>query len=173
MYIVFVTFDWTTALSAVCFWFVYNSMNLSIYKSQLRGSAGRIHQLENVKYTKIIQIPTLQSYFSLKIIKIEAYTKPNDVWSLRFKSETFIWRHVVNLPKSSTTCRRILNLCDFRPRICKNIFLCSVLHWRTRKNCFRYLKLMSPRNAAICTTVLSVYTVMSFDFPFVRLFGVR
>jgi hypothetical protein len=24
---------------------------------------------------------------------------------------------------------------------------------RTRKNCFRYLKLMSPLNAAICTTI--------------------
>ena len=24
---------------------------------------------------------------------------------------------------------------------------------KTRKNCFRYLKLMSPLNAAICTTI--------------------
>jgi len=50
----------------------------------------------------------LQPYFSLKFIKIEAYTKPNDVWCLRFKLEVFIWRHVVNVPKSSTTFRRIL-----------------------------------------------------------------
>jgi hypothetical protein len=33
MYIVFVPFDWTRALSPVCFWFVHNSMNFSIYQS--------------------------------------------------------------------------------------------------------------------------------------------
>jgi hypothetical protein len=34
------------------------------------------------QYTKIIKIPTLQPYFSLKFIKNEAYTKPNDVSDL-------------------------------------------------------------------------------------------
>ena len=33
-----------------------------------------------------------------------------------------------------------------------NIFL-SVFKFLTRKNCFRYLKLISPLNAAICTTI--------------------
>jgi len=50
------------------------------------------------QYTKIIKIPTLQTYFSLKFIKIEAYTKPKNVLSLRFKLEVFIWRHVVYVP---------------------------------------------------------------------------
>jgi len=49
-------------------------------------------------------MPTLQTYF----ITIEAYTKPKNIWSLRFKLEVFIWRHVVNVPKSSTTFHRIL-----------------------------------------------------------------
>ena len=58
------------------------------------------------------------------------YTKPNDVWSLRFKLEVFIWHHFVNMPTSSTTFCGILICVIFRPGICKNIFLCSVLHWR-------------------------------------------
>jgi hypothetical protein len=29
----------------------------------------------------------------------------------------------------------------------------TMIHIKTRKNCFRYLKLMSPLNAAICTTI--------------------
>jgi hypothetical protein len=33
-------------------------------------------------------------------IKIEAYMKPNNVWSLHFQLEVFIWRHVVYVPKS-------------------------------------------------------------------------
>ena len=82
------------------------------------------------QYTKIIKTPTLQTYFSYIFIKIEAYTKPNDVWSLRFKLEVFIWRHVVNVPKTSTTFRGILICVIFRPGICKNTILCSVLHWR-------------------------------------------
>jgi hypothetical protein len=82
------------------------------------------------QYTKIIKTPTLQTYFSYIFIKIEAYTKPNDVWSLRFKLEVFIWRHVVNVPKTSTRCRGILICVISRSGICKNTFLCSVLHWR-------------------------------------------
>ena len=31
MYIVFVNFDWTRALSPVCFWFVHNSMNFCVF----------------------------------------------------------------------------------------------------------------------------------------------
>ena len=42
------------------------------------------------QYTKIINIPTLQTYFSLQFLKIEVYTKPKNVWSLRFKLEDFI-----------------------------------------------------------------------------------
>ena len=38
--------------------------------------------------TEIIKIPTLQTYFSLKFIKIEAYTKPKtpDLYVLNWKS---------------------------------------------------------------------------------------
>jgi hypothetical protein len=36
--------------------------------------------------------------------------------SLRFKLEVFIWRHVVYVPKSSTTFRRISICVIFRPR---------------------------------------------------------
>jgi hypothetical protein len=46
-------------------------VKFSIYQSQLSGSAGRIHHLENVKsymqylqYTKIIKMPTLPTDFS-------------------------------------------------------------------------------------------------------------
>jgi hypothetical protein len=46
--------------------------------------------------------------------------KLNNAWSLRFKLEVFIWRHAVNVPKSSTTFRRILICAIFRPGICKN-----------------------------------------------------
>ena len=59
------------------------------------------------QYTKIIKIPTLQTYFSLTFIKIEAYTKKK-VCSLRFRLEVFIWCHVVYVPKSSTAFRGIL-----------------------------------------------------------------
>jgi hypothetical protein len=67
------------------------------------------------QYTKIIKIPTLQTYFNLKFIKIEAYTKPKNVWSLRFKLEVFIWRLVVGVPKSSLAhnISKNFNLCDF------------------------------------------------------------
>jgi hypothetical protein len=63
-------------------------------------------------------------------IKMEASTKPNDAWSLRFKVEVFIWCRVVHVPKSSTIFRGILIWAIFRPVICENTFLCSVLHWR-------------------------------------------
>ena len=46
----------------------------------------------------------------------EAYTKPKTSGSLRSKLEVFIWRHVVYVPKSSTTFRRILICVIFRPR---------------------------------------------------------
>jgi len=36
---------------------------------------------------------------------------------------------------------------------CSSWELHLVIHFITRKNCFRYLKLMSPLNAAICTTI--------------------
>jgi hypothetical protein len=36
---------------------------------------------------------------------------------------------------------------------CSSWGLHLVIHFITRKNCFRYLKLMSPLNAAICTTI--------------------
>jgi hypothetical protein len=78
------------------------------------------HLIEHLK------IDLLLLYF----IKNEAYTNHNDVWSLRFKLEVFIWRHVVNVPTSLTTFRGILICVIFRPGICKNIFLCWVLHWR-------------------------------------------
>jgi hypothetical protein len=45
-------------------------------------------------------------------------------------TEVLIWRHVVNVPKTATTFRGILICVIFRPGICKNTFLCSVLHWR-------------------------------------------
>ena len=41
-----------------------------------------------------------------------------------------IFTHVVNVPTSLTTFRGILIGVIFRPGICKNIFLCWVLHWR-------------------------------------------
>jgi hypothetical protein len=72
------------------------------------------HEILHITFTtmhKIIEIPTLQTYFSL--IKIESYTKPK---SLRFKPEVFIWCHVVYVPKSSTPFRRILICVIFRPR---------------------------------------------------------
>jgi hypothetical protein len=42
------------------------------------------------QYTKMIKTPTLQTYFSYIFIKIEAYTKPNNIWSLRFKLEVML-----------------------------------------------------------------------------------
>ena len=89
----------------------------------------KFHKSYLQQYTKIIKIPTLQPYFSLKFIKKWSVHKAKwRVWSLRFKLEVFIWRHVVNVPKSSTT--QNFNFCYFRPGICKNIFVCSVLHCR-------------------------------------------
>ena len=55
-----------------------SSWNVKFYMSHLQ------------QYTKIINIPTLQTYFSLQFLKIEVYTKPKNVWSLRFKLEDFI-----------------------------------------------------------------------------------
>jgi hypothetical protein len=57
-----------------------------------------------------------QGCYAVKIwpsIKIEAYTKPNNVWSLRFKLDFFIWRqwrHIGYVPKSSITFRRIFSV---------------------------------------------------------------
>jgi hypothetical protein len=45
--------------------------------------------------------------------EIEAYTKPNNVWSLHFKREVFIWCHVVYVPESFNNISRNFNLCDF------------------------------------------------------------
>ena len=68
------------------------------------------------QYTKIIKIPTSQTYFSLTFIKIEAYTKPTkSVSSLRFRLKVFIWRHVVYVLKSSTALRGILICVIYRP----------------------------------------------------------
>jgi hypothetical protein len=39
--------------------------------------------------------------------------KPNNVWSLHFKLEVFIWRHVVYVPKSFNNISRNFNFCDF------------------------------------------------------------
>ena len=41
----------------------------------------------------------IENLFYLNSFKIEAYTKPNNVWSFHFKWEVFIWRHVVFVPK--------------------------------------------------------------------------
>ena len=42
------------------------------------------------QYTKIIKIPTLQTYFSLTFIKVEPYTRPkinpSDLYVLEWKS---------------------------------------------------------------------------------------
>jgi hypothetical protein len=46
----------------------------------------------------------------------EAWTKPKNVWFLRSKLEVFIWRHVVYVPKSTTTFRGIL-ICVIFARI--------------------------------------------------------
>ena len=45
---------------------------------------------------------------------------------LRFKLEVFIWRHVVYIPKSWTTFRRILICAIFRPRDMQE---CYMLFW--------------------------------------------
>ena len=68
-------------------WLVF-SVKFSIYKSELRCSVGRFCHLENV---------------------ITCYR------SLPFLKTVFIWRHVVHVPKSSTTFRRILIYMIFRP----------------------------------------------------------
>jgi hypothetical protein len=105
-FVCIVGFDW------LLFYIEY-----SIYKSQLRGPAGRIRYLENVKfyvsyflqYTKIIQMTTMQTYFSKILIKlkIEAYTKPKKSLIFTFKLKVYIWRHVVYVPKSLKTFRGI------------------------------------------------------------------
>ena len=72
-------------------------------------------------------------YFSsFFFIKIEVYTKPNNVWSLHFKQEVFIWRHVVYVPKSSTIFRGILICMIFRHGDMQEyIFMFSIaLEWR-------------------------------------------
>ena len=48
----------------------------------------------------------------------------------RGEEETKSMPHAPVVPTSSTTFRGILICVIFRPGICKNIFLCSVLHWR-------------------------------------------
>ena len=67
------------------------------------------------QYTKIIKMPTLQTYL------VQWYQN----WRVHQPKE----RHVVNVPKSSTF-RGILICAIFRPGICKNTFLWSVLDWR-------------------------------------------
>ena len=82
------------------------------------------------QYTKIIKMSTLEIYFS-KILSKLKHTRSQMMPDLYvFKLEVFIWCHVVNVPKSSTTFRGILICAIFKPGICKNTFLCSVLHWR-------------------------------------------
>ena len=41
---------------------------------------------------------------------------------------------------------------------------CQFPPFKTRKNCFRYLKLMSPLNAAICTTIRGSQEPVSFTW---------
>jgi hypothetical protein len=64
--------------------------------------------------------------FLVKFVYREVITL-NVAWSLRFKLEVFIWRHAVNVPKSSTTFRGILICAIFRPGICKNNTFLSTL----------------------------------------------
>ena len=47
----------------------------------------------------------------------KAYTKPKNFWSLRSKPEVLIWRHIIYVPKSSTT---FLICVILDPVICKN-----------------------------------------------------
>ena len=63
-----------------------------------------------------MKILTLQTNFS--------YILSNDTGSLRYKLEVIIWRHVVNVPKSSTTFRWILTCAIFIPRIKFNVKHC-------------------------------------------------
>jgi len=46
----------------------------------------------------------------------EAWTKPKNVWSVRFKLEVFIWCHVVYVPKSLITFHGIFIWVIFRQR---------------------------------------------------------
>ena len=66
------------------------------------------------------------------MIPIEAYTMPKNAWSLRFKLEVVIWRHVVYVPTSSKTFRGILIGVIFRLRdMQENICMFSIaLEWR-------------------------------------------
>ena len=51
------------------------------------------------------------------------------------------------------TYRRTDRQTDVRTKQFLDLLLPSATQVKTRKNCFRYLKLMSPLNVAICTTI--------------------
>jgi hypothetical protein len=58
---------------------------------------------------------SIPAYYYKCHLDKEAYTKPKKV-RIFVKLEVFIWRHVVYVPKSSTTFRRILICVTFRLR---------------------------------------------------------
>jgi len=69
------------------------------------------------------QIYNWHRIIKLTFNKIVAYTKPiKNVWSLRFRLNVFIWRHVVYVPKSSTVFCGILICVIFRPRDMQEYF---------------------------------------------------
>jgi hypothetical protein len=60
-------------------------------------------------------------------------------WSLRFKLEVFIWRHVVNVQKSSTTFRGILTLIFSSSCMCKRCRCTHKLHKRPTGVCVKFV----------------------------------
>jgi hypothetical protein len=68
-------------------------------------------------------------------------------WSLRFTLEVFIWRHVVYVPKSSTTFRVILICVIVRPRDMQEyilMFSIALENWCSWMTTFRNFKTYLP-----------------------------
>jgi hypothetical protein len=74
----------------------------------------------------------LENLFSLNSIKIEEYTKPNDVWPFNFKLEVSYDVTLFMCQSRSTIFRGILNFVIFRPRDMQEyFFIFSIaLEWR-------------------------------------------
>ena len=107
---------------------------------RIRGSAGRIRHLENVKSymsyvqqcTKIIKMPTLKTYFSYILSKLKRTRSQitSDLYILNWKSSYDVMLSMCQ--SRSTIFRRILIFVIFRPRDMQEyIFMFSIaLEWR-------------------------------------------